>query len=1124
MMGFGHVVLEKVCTRKVSYMFQRITILALFITFLIPLPAYALPSLDAQPAPVAQAGDGPDADEIDELINVAEEKLDEEEYEWALEIFDELINLGIEDPEQEADAYTGRGAALFYMGFHEAAVEDFTRAIELNPNQARPFNGRGLSYSSLGEVENALADYNQGIEVDPSYIFTYRSRGQYYTSLGEYESALADFNRGIELDPEFAHIYNDRGNAHRSLGLLDEAIADYERVAALDPDYHLAPFNLGLLYAYDLGEYDQAIRLYNSALAIEPEYAPAYLHRGVAYYNLGDEQREMADYGRAIETDPGYTVPFHYRGLTQYELKNCQIAIADYTEALRRGSDNPAVWYARGSGYMDLGMYEEAIEDLSEAIDGNPGYVLALFDRGFAYSELGEYEAAIEDFSRILEIQPDDIDALNDRGLAYVDSGNFDEALADFTRVIELWPDDALGYINRGYTYDQMGEHELGLADAERAVGLAPDDPIALGNRAFGYGQAGEPEKAFADFERAIELEPYAAIPYLDRGNLYRDLGVLYEAVEDLEIYLALEPNGDEQDEIQASVAEMRDELGDDAPPPLDPADVPVRPVFELEPSGFSRYLSRDGHYALHVPDSWYMAWEEFGGRQYHRFYFGDSLAADGLDAFLYIGLVEEETEKSFDGLDIQLLDELTGGTEPVAIEETGGEGYIQIVGHFDLEESDLASTPVSMTATLIVYDDRWYEIVWGVSERGADYRPLLELMVESISLGEPGPFEGISPAGSDPMLPPGCSTSPWTDGPAHLLEMLSFIPDSSDTRRYLTYGDIDVAHRALHLPRLTRIEEMESLPFSVIELSVPGLALGAPNLVAEDQLSFYGFNVLSVDRWIEAGFAPNVTTVVEYDYGTEIIATALEEAGYTAQPMQTGGTLYAIREDGETDLDWPLRTGMMGELNRIALDEGRFVVGRATATVEESLAAAAGERPSLADDPAYRALARALADPLLSDAGPLASLVVMAGSEFDSPEDFLGDQATEVIAGELVEQIEGELPSFTLAGFATRQHLEETYLVLAVVFPEGTEIEPAVETLRQRILNYRSLVGEHPMSDIWTYVRAAPVLTLNADEDGLPTALIVLQTNRGSGAFSTVFTWRRILQLRDLAFLLTTE
>ena len=49
----------------------------------------------------------------------------------------------------------------------DRAIADFTKAIEINLQDADAYNNRGTAYVGKGEIDRAIADYSRAIEINP---------------------------------------------------------------------------------------------------------------------------------------------------------------------------------------------------------------------------------------------------------------------------------------------------------------------------------------------------------------------------------------------------------------------------------------------------------------------------------------------------------------------------------------------------------------------------------------------------------------------------------------------------------------------------------------------------------------------------------------------------------------------------------------------------------------------------------------------------------------------------------------------------------------------------------------------------------------------------------------------
>lgn len=132
-----------------------------------------------------------------------------------------------------AQAYNNRGFARLRLAEVQAALKDFTQAIELNPNDALAWNNRGDVYLESGNLERALEDYAQAARLNPNNPKTFYNLGVIHSRLGNKEKALEDFTKAIELEREFAEAYQNRGIVHYELGDSQKANVDFHNAKNL---------------------------------------------------------------------------------------------------------------------------------------------------------------------------------------------------------------------------------------------------------------------------------------------------------------------------------------------------------------------------------------------------------------------------------------------------------------------------------------------------------------------------------------------------------------------------------------------------------------------------------------------------------------------------------------------------------------------------------------------------------------------------------------------------------------------------------------------------------------------------------------------------------------------------
>lgn len=129
--------------------------------------------------------------------------------------------------------YNNRGHALENRGDYTRAVEDFTRAIKIDPRYADAYNNRGVAYGYLGDHEKAVRDYDRAIEINPDHANAYFNRGVDRGELGDSVQAVRDFDQAIRIDPQYADAYYFRGVVRAMSGDQDQAVEDWKKAATL---------------------------------------------------------------------------------------------------------------------------------------------------------------------------------------------------------------------------------------------------------------------------------------------------------------------------------------------------------------------------------------------------------------------------------------------------------------------------------------------------------------------------------------------------------------------------------------------------------------------------------------------------------------------------------------------------------------------------------------------------------------------------------------------------------------------------------------------------------------------------------------------------------------------------
>jgi tetratricopeptide (TPR) repeat protein len=117
---------------------------------------------------------------------------------------DQAVALAPRDPVN----YNSRGFFAFaHFGLHQRAIQDYDRAIKLNPNYSYAFNNRGWSRYKSGDKQRALKDIAQAAQRKASNPYIYRNLGVIALESGDTDKACSEFRKAI--DHGFTALHGD---------------------------------------------------------------------------------------------------------------------------------------------------------------------------------------------------------------------------------------------------------------------------------------------------------------------------------------------------------------------------------------------------------------------------------------------------------------------------------------------------------------------------------------------------------------------------------------------------------------------------------------------------------------------------------------------------------------------------------------------------------------------------------------------------------------------------------------------------------------------------------------------------------------------------------------------------
>jgi len=172
------------------------------------------------------------------------------------------------------------------LGNYAGAVENYTRWLNLNSDNAEAYLGRGNSYQGLGDKTKAIADYSKGAEL--------------FEKKGNFNKAVLCYTQILNLNPGDINSLYNRGLGFMSIGEYEKAVPDLKKVTKQNPKFFNGFMELGNAQYYSK-DYKEAAETYSNARKLNPNTKQVYTKLALTYTALKDKSDAKKNYEKFKE-------------------------------------------------------------------------------------------------------------------------------------------------------------------------------------------------------------------------------------------------------------------------------------------------------------------------------------------------------------------------------------------------------------------------------------------------------------------------------------------------------------------------------------------------------------------------------------------------------------------------------------------------------------------------------------------------------------------------------------------------------------------------------------------------------------------------------------------------------
>jgi len=297
---------------------------------------------------------------------------------------------------------------LRLSGDEKAIAKKYT-----NSNEAYQLYLKGRYHWSRRTKEDiikAIDNYKRAIELDPSFALAYAATAEAYNSMGKNPDAppkdcipLAKqaAARALEIDPMLAQAHSALAD---SLALYDwdwaESERHFKKALELDPNISYTYVAYGGSYLEPVGKADEAVASLEKAVALEPSAMIDNCILTTTYIYARKYDKALAQGRSTYDLDPTFPFARHWLGFAL-------IVNGNYDEAIALGRsvspDAPFSWLADvvvGQAYAKQGKKAEAEEQISRLRELSKTRYVRPYYLASIYATLGDKDKAFAELDR----------------------------------------------------------------------------------------------------------------------------------------------------------------------------------------------------------------------------------------------------------------------------------------------------------------------------------------------------------------------------------------------------------------------------------------------------------------------------------------------------------------------------------------------------------------------------------------------------------------------------------------------------------------------------------------------------------------------------------------------------
>ena len=435
------------------------------------------------------------------------------------------------------------GRAYRETGFLPAAIDEFKRAVALDPHFPRAHYYLGLTYllkDGAARLDDAAAEFRFELQAHPEEFFANYYLGIVCAVERKWEQAVGFLEKASRIEPRNPDPYFHLGQAYQAIDKQELAIAALKKAIELNPSLSHNGYQVTTAH-YRLGQ-----SLLKAGRQAEGEKELQIAADLKAKSFARDVEKTETFLGAADLHEQNGKFP----EITSVEgvIAEARRPEAKAAAELQSGADYYAKVVASAHNNVGLlraarGDFPAAAEQFALAARWDPRLDGVALNWGLALFKAEQFKDAIPPLERALAADPNSVEAKQLLGLSYFTVEDYARATPLLTDAVSRRPNDVGLYFTLALSLAKQGK--AGQADqvVRQMLTLGGDTPqlhVLLGQA---YYEQNDTAKALEELRAALRLDPRLRLAHYYSGLIHLRAGRLDEAAREFESELALNPS-----------------------------------------------------------------------------------------------------------------------------------------------------------------------------------------------------------------------------------------------------------------------------------------------------------------------------------------------------------------------------------------------------------------------------------------------------------------------------------------------------------------------------------------------------------------------------------------------------